>query len=284
MVRSAKRRKVEEDSLDIYLKEISSFPLLAREEEAGLARGIRKGDPKALEKLARSNLRFVVSVAKKYQNQGLSLPDLINEGNLGLVRAAYKFDETRGIKFISYAVWWIRQAILKALAEQSKIVRIPLSKAGAIYQLSRRANSLSQELGREPTYDEMVKETELDREEMKIGISLTTYYLSLQDPIGSNDNSALLESIPDDDQPDPEEETFRNIMIETLHDSIDTLKEREAVVLRMHFGLGNHKPMSLEAIGSTMGLTRERIRQIKEKAISRLRHISRSRELRSLYN
>jgi len=276
---SSRRRAGKDGSLDQYLKEISQYPLIDRKEEVRLAGGIRSGDPEALDKLVRSNLRFVVSVAKKYQNQGVLLLDLINEGNVGLIRAAHKFDETKGIKFISYAVWWIRQAILQALAEQSRIVRVPLNRAGALHRIGRRSSSLLQELGREPTVEEIAQELELSQEEVASTLAISQSHLSLDAPLTPGEDNRLLDYLPDQFSPDPEDEAYEHALKNTVDQALATLKEREAKVLRLYFGLDEQEPMTLEEIGSLLGITRERVRQIKEKALARLRHASRSRFL-----
>jgi len=276
---SAKRGQFREGSLDQYLKEISVYPLIDRAEEVRLAKEIRKGEEAALNKLVRSNLRFVVSVAKKYQNQGVPLPDLINEGNLGLIRAAHKFDETKGIKFISYAVWWIRQAILQALAEQSRIVRVPLNRAGALHRIGRRSSALLQELGREPTVEEIAEELEISREEVERTLAISQSHLSLDAPVTPGEDNRLLDYLPDQYSPGPEDEAYRHALKETVEDALSTLKEREAKILSLYFGLDDQEPMTLEEIGSLLGITRERVRQIKEKALLRLRHASRARFL-----
>jgi RNA polymerase primary sigma factor len=271
----------DEGSLDQYLRDISIYPLIDRDEEVRLAQLIRVKDPEALDKLVRSNLRFVVSVAKKYQNQGVALSDLINEGNLGLIRAAHKFDETKGIKFISYAVWWIRQAILQALAEQSRIVRVPLNRAGTLYRIGKRANALLQELGREPTHEEIAQEMDLTEEEVAKTISISQTHLSLDAPLTPGEDNRLLDYLPDNLNPTPDEQTFEKALTEAIEESLSSLKEREAKILRLYFGLDGEEPMTLEQIGSLLGITRERVRQIKEKALSRLRHVSRARALES---
>ena len=244
-----------------------------------MAKEIRKGYEEALNKLVRSNLRFVVSVAKKYQNQGVPLSDLINEGNLGLIRAAHKFDETKGIKFISYAVWWIRQAILQALAEQSRIVRVPLNRAGALHRIGRRSSTLLQELGREPTVEEIAEELEISREEVERTLAISQSHLSLDAPVTPGEDNRLLDYLPDQYSPGPETEAYERALKETVEDALSTLKEREAKILRLYFGLDDQEPMTLEEIGSLLGITRERVRQIKEKALLRLRHASRARFL-----
>jgi RNA polymerase primary sigma factor len=229
----------------------------------------------------RSNLRFVVSVAKKYQNQGVSLSDLINEGNLGLIRAAHKFDETKGIKFISYAVWWIRQAILQALAEQSRIVRVPLNRAGALHRIGRRANALLQELGREATHAEIAEGMEITEEEVARTMAISQAHVSLDAPMTPGEDNRLLDYLADTEHATPEEETIEMALVESVHQALGGLKEREAKILRLYFGLDGAEPMTLEQIGAVLNITRERVRQIKEKALSRLRHISKARSLES---
>jgi RNA polymerase primary sigma factor len=280
-VTTHKKSSYDEGSLDQYLRDISVYPLIGREEEARLAQRIRQGDLDALDKLVRSNLRFVVSVAKKYQNQGVALADLINEGNLGLIRAAHKFDETKGIKFISYAVWWIRQAILQALAEQSRIVRVPLNRAGTLHRIGKRASALLQELGREPTHEEIAEEMDISEDEVAKTISISQTHLSLDAPLSPGEDNRLLDYLPDNLNPTPDEQTFEKALTEAIEESLSSLKEREAKILRLYFGLDGEEPMTLEQIGSLLGITRERVRQIKEKALSRLRHVSRARALES---
>lgn len=276
---STRKSSYNDSSLDQYLKEISIYPLLKREDEIELAQGIRKGDEEALDKLVRSNLRFVVSVAKKYQNQGVALSDLINEGNVGLIRAAHKFDETKGIKFISYAVWWIRQAILQALAEQSRIVRVPLNRAGALHRIGKRSAALLQELGREPTVEELADELDLSEDEVRRTLSLSQTHLSLDAPLTPGEDNRLLDYLPDQFAPGPDDETYDRALLNTVEEALGTLKEREAKILRLYFGLDSQEPMTLEEIGAILGITRERVRQIKEKALLRLRHASRARFL-----
>jgi len=280
-VTTHKKASYDEGSLDQYLRDISAYPLIDRDEEVRLAQRIRLDDADALDKLVRSNLRFVVSVAKKYQNQGVALADLINEGNLGLIRAAHKFDETKGIKFISYAVWWIRQAILQALAEQSRIVRVPLNRAGTLHRIGKRANALLQELGREPTHEEIAEEMDITEEEVAKTISISQTHLSLDAPLTPGEDNKLLDYLPDNLNPTPDEQTFEKALTEAIEESLSSLKEREAKILRLYFGLDGEEPMTLEQIGSLLGITRERVRQIKEKALSRLRHVSRARALES---
>lgn len=278
---SVKRVSSDDGSLDQYLREISQYPLITREDEVFLAQQIKLDCQESLDKLVRSNLRFVVSVAKKYQNQGVSLADLINEGNLGLIRAAHKFDETKGIKFISYAVWWIRQAILQALAEQSRIVRVPLNRAGTLHRIGKRSSSLLQELGREPTVEEIAEGMDISQEEVAKTMSISQSHLSLDAPLTPGEDNKLLDYLPDNQNPGPDDETFERALSESIDEVLKTLKEREAKILRLYFGLDGKEPMTLEEIGGMMGITRERVRQIKEKALARLRHVSRARALES---
>ncbi len=278
---SARKITSDEGSLDQYLREISQYPLINREMEVELAQKIRTGCEEALDKLVRSNLRFVVSVAKKYQNQGVSLSDLINEGNLGLIRAAHKFDETKGIKFISYAVWWIRQAILQALAEQSRIVRVPLNRAGTLHRIGKRSSALLQELGREPTVEEIAEGMDISEEEVAKTLSISQSHLSLDAPLTPGEDNKLLDYLPDTQNPGPDDHTFEHALSESIEEVLATLKEREAKILRLYFGLDGQEPMTLEEIGGMLGITRERVRQIKEKALARLRHVSRARALES---
>src|ERR1041384_5920972 len=278
---TAKRVSFDEGSLDQYLREISQYPLITREDEVSLAQRIRVGEAEALDKLVRSNLRFVVSVAKKYQNQGVSLSDLINEGNLGRIRAAHKFDETKGIKFISYAVWWIRQAILQALAEQSRIVRVPLNRAGTLHRIGKRSNSLLQELGREATHAEIAHGMDISEEEVAKTMALSQTHLSLDAPLTPGEDNKLLDYLPDTLNPTPDEQTFEKALTESIEEALSHLKERESKILRLYFGLDGNEPMTLEEIGSQLGITRERVRQLKEKALARLRHVSRARALES---
>ena len=272
-----------EGSLDQYLKEISQYPLIDKAEEACLAKCIKRGEEEALDKLVRSNLRFVVSVAKKYQNQGVPLSDLINEGNLGLIRAAHKFDETKGIKFISYAVWWIRQAILQALAEQSRIVRVPLNRAGALHRIGRRSSALLQELGREPTVEEIADDLDITQQEVERTLAISQSHLSLDAPITPGEDHRLLDYLPDQYAPGPEDEAYDHALKDSVESALSSLKEREAKILRRYFGLDDQEPMTLEEIGALMGITRERVRQIKQKALIRLRHASRARFLETFF-
>ncbi|MBM4187274.1 MAG: sigma-70 family RNA polymerase sigma factor [Gemmatimonadetes bacterium] len=271
----------DDGSLDVYLREISRYPLINQDEEVVLAQRIRGGEEEALDKLVRSNLRFVVSVAKKYQNQGVSLSDLINEGNLGLIRAAHKFDETKGIKFISYAVWWIRQAILQALAEQSRIVRVPLNRAGTLHRITRRSSALQQELGREPTAAEVAESMDIEVEEVEKTLSISQNHVSLDAPLTPGEENRLFDYLPDTQNPGPDAETFERALTQSIEEVLGSLRDREAKILRMYFGLEGPEPMTLEEIGTKLGITRERVRQIKEKALSRLRHVSRSKALES---
>jgi RNA polymerase primary sigma factor len=276
-----RRHSFEEGSLDQYLRDISIYPLITREREGELARRIREGDQEALDTLVRSNLRFVVSVAKKYQNQGVNLSDLINEGNLGLIRAAHKFDETKGIKFISYAVWWIRQAILQALAEQSRLIRVPLNRAGALHRIGKRASALLQELGREATHAEIAEGMELTEEEVAKTMSITQTHVSLDAPMTPGEDNRLLDYLADSVNPTPDEEMFGKALTASIAEALNGLKEREAKILKLYFGLDGAEAMTLEEIGAALNITRERVRQIKEKALSRLRHVSRARALES---
>ena len=270
-----------ERSLDLYLKEINNTPLLTREQERYLAKKIRKGDEKALHDLVKANLRFVVSIAKQYVNQGLSLADLVNEGNLGLIKAAYRFDEKRGYKFISYAVWWIRQAMLQALAEQSRIVRLPLNRAGTLYRIGKAARQLDQELGRNPEVEEIAQKLKLPHDEVRDTMQIANSHLSL-DASFSNDQeeNSLVDYLADDNLESPDEQTYVNALSDDMQRALDTLTDRERAILSLYFGLEGEEPLTLEEIGMRMNLTRERIRQIKEKAILRLRHNSRSKYLK----
>lgn len=274
----------EERSLDQYLQEIGDVPLLTAEEEVDLARNIRKGDEKALEKLTKANLRFVVSVAKQYQHQGLFLTDLINEGNLGLIKAARRFDETKGFKFISYAVWWIRQAILQALAEQSRIVRLPLNRVGALHKITRISSDLEQEFGREPSADEIAEELAMSSGEIIDTLRISSRHLSLDAPFSPGEDNRLLDLIEDELQNSPDEILMEESLKNEILRALDSLTEREAEVISLYFGLNTDRSYTLEEIGVRFRLTRERVRQIKEKAIRRLRHTSRSHRLRSYLN
>jgi len=270
-----------EHSLDQYLQEIGEVPLLDHEEEVELARRIREGDEPALEKLTKANLRFVVSVAKQYQNQGLSLGDLINEGNLGLIKAANRFDETRGFKFISYAVWWIRQSILQALAEQSRIVRLPLNRVGTMNKIGKAFSALEQEFEREPSPEEIAQELEISDFEVSDTIQKSGKHLSLDAPFSEEEENRLLDIIENREQPAPDNTLMSESLRIELERALSTLTPREAEVVKLYFGLDLETPLTLEEIGEKFKLTRERVRQIKEKALRRLRHASRSKPLRS---
>jgi RNA polymerase primary sigma factor len=270
-----------ERSLDLYLREINNTPLLSREDERELAKRIHKGEEEALHKLVKANLRFVVSIAKQYVNQGLSLADLINEGNLGLIKAAHRFDEKRGFKFISYAVWWIRQAMLQALAEQSRIVRLPLNRAGTLYRIGKAARQLDQELGRNPEVEEIAEKLNLSQEEVRDTMQIANSHLSLDASFNNDqEENSLVDYLADETQEAPDEMTFSNALSDDMIKALSTLTDREQTILMLYFGLGDAEPMTLEEIGKKMHLTRERIRQIKEKAILRLRHSSRSKYLK----
>jgi len=274
----------EDRSLDLYLREIGETPLIDATEEVRLAKMIKKGDKRALEQLTKANLRFVVSVAKQYQNQGLSLADLINEGNIGLIKAAKRFDETRGFKFISYAVWWIRQAILQALAEQSRIVRLPLNRVGTLHKIGKVSSSLEQGLGREPSPDEIAQELSLSESEVSDTLKISNSHLSLDAPFSISEDNSLIDILEDEYQPAPDEELLDTSLKLEIEKALDTLTPREAEVISLYFGLNYEKALTLEEIGARFSLTRERVRQIKEKAIRRLRHASRSRSLRAYLN
>lgn len=267
-----------------YLDEIRRYPLIDRAEEARLAEEVRGGSEDALDKLIRSNLRFVVTVAKKYRNQGVPLQDLVNEGNVGLIRAARKFDERKGIKFVTYAVWWIRQAILQAIAEQSRIVRVPLNRAAALHRIGRRKSSLRQDLGREPTLDELADGLDLSQSVLDATLAVSQSHLSLDAPAGPGEEHSLMDYMPDQLSPRPDEHVFENALAEMLNSALSTLDERQARVLRLYYGLDDEEPRTLEEIGALLGVTRERVRQIKEKALARLRHPTRARFLESYFH
>jgi RNA polymerase primary sigma factor len=271
----------ESQSLDKYLQEIGKVDLLTPDQEIDLAQKIKKGDQKSLEKLTKANLRFVVSVAKQYQNQGLSLGDLINEGNLGLIKAAKRFDETRGFKFISYAVWWIRQSILQALAEQSRIVRLPLNRVGALNKIGKAFSTLEQEFEREPSASELAEELDMSLFEVADTLKISGRHLSMDAPFAQGEDNRLLDVIQDERQPAPDSILMDESLREEVQRALATLSEREAEVIRLYFGLQREHSLTLEEIGEKFNLTRERVRQIKEKAIRRLRHASRSKALRS---
>ena len=266
-------------SLDKYLQEIGRVDLITAEMEVELAQKIKAGDQLALEKLAKANLRFVVSVAKQYQNQGLALPDLINEGNLGLIKAAKRFDETRGFKFISYAVWWIRQSILQALAEQSRIVRLPLNKIGSINKINKMYALLEQENERPPSAEEIATKLEMTVTDVKESMKNSGRHISMDAPLIQGEASNLYDVLNSENSPGPDKQLMVDSLRTEIERSLETLIEREADVVRMYFGLGGRQAMTLEEIGETFDLTRERVRQIKEKAIRRLKHTSRSKVL-----
>lgn len=270
----------ESASLDKYLQEIGKEDLITVEEEVELAQRIRKGDQKALEKLTRANLRFVVSVAKQYQNQGLSLPDLINEGNLGLIKAAEKFDETRGFKFISYAVWWIRQSILQALAEQSRIVRLPLNQVGSLNKINKAFSRFEQENERRPSPEELADSLDLPAEKVADTLRVSGRHISVDAPFVEGEDNSLLDVLVNDDSPIADRTLINESLSTEVERALSSLTERERDIIKLFFGI-NTQEMTLEEIGEKFGLTRERVRQIKEKAIRRLRHSSRSKLLKT---
>ncbi|KAF0130424.1 MAG: sigma-70 family RNA polymerase sigma factor [Bacteroidales bacterium] len=268
-------------SLDKYLQEIGKVELITAEEEVELAQRIKQGDRAALEKLTKANLRFVVSVSKQYQNQGLSLPDLINEGNLGLIKAAQRFDETRGFKFISYAVWWIRQSILQALAEQSRIVRLPLNKIGSINKINKAYAKLEQEFEREPNAEEIADVLEVTENEVKESMKNAGRHVSMDAPLIQDEDNTMYDVLRSEEAITPETELLYESLRKEIDRAISTLTPRESDVIKLYFGLNGSHPMTLEEIGEKFDLTRERVRQIKEKAIRRLKHTSRSKILKS---
>jgi RNA polymerase primary sigma factor len=272
----------ESQSLEKYLQEIGKVDLLTPEEEVDLAKRIKQGDQLALEKLTKANLRFVVSVAKQYQNQGLSLSDLINEGNLGLIKAAQRFDETRGFKFISYAVWWIRQSILQALAEQSRIVRLPLNKVGSLNKINKAFSQLEQEFEREPSADELAEVLEIATSEVQTTLGVAARHVSMDAPFVEGEDNSLLDVLENGNTPgtDAKLEYLESLRRE-IERSLSTLTDRQKDVIKLYFGIGVEHPMSLEDIGDKFGLTRERVRQIKDKAINKLRSASRSKLLKA---
>ncbi|MFT6971531.1 MAG: RNA polymerase primary sigma factor [Roseivirga sp.] len=270
----------ESQSLDKYLQEIGKVDLLTPDEEVTLAQRIRQGDQLALEKLTKANLRFVVSVAKQYQNQGLSLGDLINEGNLGLIKAAQRFDETRGFKFISYAVWWIRQSILQALAEQSRIVRLPLNRVGSLNKISKTFSELEQKFEREPSPDELAEVLEVTTNEIVDTMKISGRHVSMDAPFVQGEENSLLDVLENDMDEKPDTGLMNDSLRKEVQRALSTLTQREADVISLYFGLNGEHSMTLEEIGEKFNLTRERVRQIKEKAIRRLRHTSRSKALK----
>jgi len=271
----------ESKSLDKYLQDISKISLITADEEVELAQRIKKGDQKALEKLTNANLRFVVSVAKQYQNQGLKLPDLINEGNAGLVKAAKRFDETRGFKFISYAVWWIRQAILSALAEQARIVRLPLNKIGSINKINKAYSSLEQEYERPPIPEEIAKRLDIPVSNVKQSLKVSGRHVSMDAPLKEGETSNLYDVVKSNESPRPDNGLMENSLNIEVNRALNTLSPREASVIKHYYGISEKQPMSLQEIGDHFGLTRERVRQIKEKGIRRLRHASKSKVLKT---
>ena len=262
----------ESESLEKYLQEIGKEELISAEEEVELAQRIRKGDPKALERLTRANLRFVVSVAKQYQNQGLSLADLINEGNLGLIKAAEKYDETRGFKFISYAVWWIRQSILQAIADQSRIVRLPLNQVGSVNKVMRAMNSFEQENERRPSIEELSEHVDLPLEKIDEAINVNARHVSVDAPLGTDDDGSLLDMLVNSDSPMADRQLVNESLKAEIEQALSVLNERERGIIKAFFGIGQPE-MTLDEIGAKFGLTRERVRQIKEKALRRLRNL-----------
>lgn len=270
----------ESASLDKYLQEIGHEELISIEEEVELAQRIKKGDKEALERLTKANLRFVVSVAKQYQNQGLSLPDLINEGNLGLIKAAEKFDETRGFKFISYAVWWIRQSILQAIAEQSRIVRLPLNQVGSVNRINRILNKFEQENERRPSVDEIADKVDLPEDKIVDAMKAPSKHISVDAPFIEGEDNSLLDVLPNEDSPMADNELVMESLRAEISNALNVLNERERNIIEAFFGI-NQPEMTLEEIGDKYGLTRERVRQIKEKAIRRLRHNTKNKMLKS---
>ena len=270
----------ESESLDKYLQEIGKEELLSTDEEVELAQRIRKGDRKALERLTKANLRFVVSVAKQYQNQGLSLPDLINEGNLGLIKAAEKFDETRGFKFISYAVWWIRQSILQAIAEQSRIVRLPLNQVGAVNKINREANRFEQEFERRPSAEELSEKIDIPEEKIDDALHISGHHVSVDAPFVDGEDNSLLDVLVNDDAPMADRQLVMESLRAEISSALQMLNDRERKVIEAFYGI-NQPEMTVEEIGTKYGLTRERVRQIKEKAIRRLRGNTKNKMLKA---
>lgn len=281
---ATKKRKVTDNrtkqSIEKYLEEIGGYSPLQPDEEVELARLIRKGQYKALDKLVKANLRFVISVAKEYQGQGLPLQDLISEGNLGLIKAAQRFDETRGFKFISYAVWWIRQSILQALAEQSRVVRLPLNRVGAINKIGRALEQLEKAYGREPSMEEIADKMEMTAYEVADVLKTSARHLSLDEPFKEEEGNSLLDVLESDRYAPPDDSLMQESLQVEIDKVLSTLKPREAEIIRLYFGLDGDRPLTLEEIGEHFKLTRERVRQIKEKALRRLRHRSRLEPLR----
>lgn len=268
-------------SLDKYLQEIGKEELIGADEEVLLAQRIKAGDQQALEKLTKANLRFVVSVAKQYQNQGLSLPDLINEGNLGLIKAAKRFDETRGFKFISYAVWWIRQSILQALAEQSRIVRLPLNQVGSLNKISKESSRLEQRFERQPSADELAEALDMPEDKVLAAMKISTRFISMDAPISPDEDTKFVDLFVTDDTPATDNNLIKESLMREIQRSLATLTEKERDVINLYYGIGMPHGLTLEEIGAKFDLTRERVRQIKEKAIRRLKHTSRSKLLKA---
>ncbi len=281
MARSSGISTRESESLDRYLQEIGKEKLITPEDEVRLAKEIQKGSQKALEDLTKANLRFVVSVAKQYQNQGLSLGDLINEGNLGLIKAAKRFDETRGFKFISYAVWWIRQSILQALAEQSRIVRLPLNRVGALNKIGKELSKLEQEYERVPSAAELAESLDMTVSEVADTLKISGRHLSVDAPFAQGEDNRLLDVLENEETPDPDTDLMGESLKVEIERALSKLTDREAEVIRLYFGIGREHSLTLEEIGERFDLTRERVRQIKEKALRKLRHHNRSAALRA---
>jgi RNA polymerase primary sigma factor len=272
----------ESKSLDQYLQEIGKVDLLTPDQEIELAIRIRKGDKLALDALTKANLRFVVSVAKQFQNQGLSLGDLINEGNLGLIKAAQRFDETRGFKFISYAVWWVRQSIMQAIADQSRIVRLPLNRVGSLSKISKAYRDLEQEYERKPTTSELASILDMTQDDVAYAMQISGRHVSMDAPFsGDDDKNSLMDVLPNDDQPSPDTILMRESLKKEVENALSTLSEKEAKVLRLYFGIDAERSATLEEIGEKFDLTRERVRQIKEKALRRLKHNAKSKNLKA---
>jgi len=272
----------ESKSLDQYLQEIGKVDLLTPDQEIELAIKIKKGSRAALDQLTKANLRFVVSVAKQFQNQGLSLGDLINEGNLGLIKAAKRFDETRGFKFISYAVWWVRQSIMQAIADQSRIVRLPLNRVGSLSKISKAFRDLEQEFERKPTTTELAKLLEMEPEDVAYALQISGRHVSMDAPFsGDNDKNSLIDVIPNKHHPSPDTTLMQESLKKEVEGALSTLTEKEAKVLKLYFGINGERSATLEEIGEKFDLTRERVRQIKEKALRRLKHASRSKNLKA---
>jgi RNA polymerase primary sigma factor len=268
-------------SLDKYLQDIGKEELITADEEVQLAQKVKQGDQRALEKLVKANLRFVVSVAKQYQNQGLSLPDLINEGNLGLIKAAKRFDETRGFKFISYAVWWIRQSILQALAEQSRIIRLPLNQVGSLNKIKKATSKLEQKFERAPSAEEIAEKLEIPDYKIDAAKKITTRYISMDAPLTQDDETKFLDVFVSDDSPHTDDILMKESLAREIQRSLATLTKKERDVINLYYGIGMPHGLTLEEIGAKFDLTRERVRQIKEKAIRRLKHTSRSKLLKA---